>query len=332
VIVNLNQVNLLRKCLDSLRAQTLLPSEVIVVDNGSSDGSPDMVAREFPEVVLLPLAANHGFCGANNRGIERATGDYIALLNNDAEADSQWLAALTTAMDADEAVGMVAAKILVAGRPGIIDKVGHGIYFDGQNRGVGSGQPDRGQFDHAPIAWPDGCAALYRRRLFEQIGGFDEDFFAYADDAELGLRARTAGWKAVLAPAAIVHHQRGSTLGKYSAERIRLIERNRLWLAIIHFPIWLLVWNPLFYALRLAAGFWSGLRGRGEAGQVKGFRAKMKLAKTLLAADLEALLALPRVWRKRQQWRARRRWNDREVFRLLYRHRLSLAEMSHSLA
>lgn len=332
VIVNFNQVNLLRQCLASLRAQTLPPAQVIVVDNGSSDGSSSMVNREYPEVELVQLAANHGFCGANNRGIAQASGDYIALLNNDAVAAPHWLAALTAAMDASAGIGMVAAKILVAGRPGIIDKVGHGIYFDGQNRGIGSGQPDRGQFDHLPIAWPDGCAALYRRQMLDEIGGFDEDFFAYADDAELGLRARSAGWQAVLAPAAIVHHHRGVTLGKYSPTRIRLIERNRLWLAILHFPLWLLLLNPLFYALRLAAGLWFGLRGQGEAGQVKGFRAKMELARTLLAADLEALRALPRVWRKRQQWRARRRWNDREVFRLLRRHRLSLAELSQSLA
>ncbi len=332
VVVNFNHVNLLRKCMNSLRAQTLPPGQIIVVDNGSSDGSADMLRSEFPEVELLQLAENLGFCGANNRGIARARGEYIALLNNDAEAEPGWLAALTAAMDSDREIGLVAAKILVAGRPGIIDKIGHGIYFDGQNRGVGAGQPDHGQYDDLPVAWPDGCAALYRRSMLEEIGGFDEDFFAYADDAELGLRARTAGWRAVLAPAAVVQHQRGATLGKYSPARIRLIERNRVWLALIHFPLWLLLLNPLFFALRLMAGVWAGLRGQGEAGQVRGFRAKMELARTLLAADLEALRALPRVWRKRQLWRARRRWTDREVFRLLCRHRLSLAEMSQSLA
>ncbi len=333
IVVNLNRVNLLRNCLASLSRQTLPPEAIIVVDNASTDSSRDMVAREFPHVQLLPLSSNHGFCAANNRGIALARTEFIALLNNDATAEPGWLADLHAEAQSNPRVGMVASKILVAGRPGIIDKVGHGIYFDGQNRGRGSGEPDHGQYDHlTDILWPDGCAALYRRDMLTEIGGFEESFFAYADDAELGLRARSAGWLARFAPTAVVHHERGATLGKYNPARIRLIERNRLWLAALHFPLWLLLLNPVFYALRLGAGALAALRGQGEAGQVTGFQAKMELALTLLSADLEALRGLPAIWRKRRAWRARRTWSDREVFHLLRQHRLSLSELSRNLA
>ena len=333
IVVNLNRVNLLRECLASLRSQRHPNVECIVVDNGSSDGSPAMVEREFPEAKLLQLSRNFGFCAGNNAGIAIATGPYVALLNNDAVAEPQWLDALLAEVEVDPAVGMVASKILVAARPGVIDKIGHGIYWDGQNRGRGSGETDSGQYDsEREILWPDGCAALYRKSMLDQIGGFDEDFFAYADDAELGLRARSAGWRARYAPAAVVHHHRGTTLGKWNPARIRLIERNRIWLAVIHFPLWLLLLNPFFYALRLAAGLLAALSGKGEAGQVQGFRAKIELGLTLLRADLEAVLGLARIWPKRKAWRAKRKLGDREIVALLIEYRLGLSELSKNLA
>ena len=113
---------------------------------------------------------------------------------------------------------MAASKMLVWEDPRRIDKAGHLIFPDGQNRGRGTGALDQGQFDREEeVLWPDGCAAMYRKRMLDQIGGFDEDFFAYGDDAELGLRARIAGWRCCYAPHAVVRHHRGSTLGKGSA-------------------------------------------------------------------------------------------------------------------
>lgn len=333
VVVNFNRVNLLRKCLLSLRMQDMAGAEVIVVENGSNDGSAEMVETEFPEVKLVLCAQNLGFCGGNNAGFAVASGEFVALLNNDGIAEPGWLTGLVAEMAGDAGVGMVASKILVAGRDGVIDKVGHGIYWDGQNRGLGSGEVDRGQFDsEREILWPDGCAALYRKKMLDEIGGFDEDFFAYADDAELGLRGRLAGWRARYAPEAVVHHQRGATMGKWNPRRIRLIERNRVWLAFLHFPWWLLVMNPVFYLLRLVAGALASAAGEGEAGQVKGIQAKIELGLTLLKADLEALAGLGKMWPKRQAWRKKRMLNDREVFQLLKRHRMTLSELSRKLA
>ena len=174
MVVNWNRRDLLRACLLSLRAQTLRDLEVIVVDNGSQDGSPAMVLEEFPEVVVVRNSQNRGFCAANNQGIRRARGGYIALLNNDAEAEPRWLEELLTGMRAAADVGMCASKILFWEARDVIDKVGHLIYPDGQNRGRGCGERDRGQYDRTEeVLMPDGCAALYDRRVFESAGLFD---------------------------------------------------------------------------------------------------------------------------------------------------------------
>lgn len=332
IVVNFNRVNLLRACLQSLAQQDARDLEILVLDNASSDGSAAMVAGEFPGAKLIRADTNLGFCAGNNVAIAQARAPFVALLNNDAVAEPQWLSALLAETAAPD-VGMVASKIMVAGRPGVIDKIGHGIYWDGQNRGRGAGETDNGQYDQdRDILWPDGCAALYRKSMLDEIGGFDEDFFAYADDADLGLRARSCGWRASYAPAAVVRHQRGATMGKRNPRRIQLIERNRVWLAVKHFPLWLLILNPLFYLLRLIAGAAAGAAGQGEAGQVTGIRAKIELAFALLSADWEALRGIPKMWAKRRAWRVKRKLNDKEIVALLRRHQLTLAELSKNVA
>src|SRR6266852_1229532 len=213
------------------------------------DGSPEMVEREYPGIRLIRNRENRGFCAANNQGIQASRAEFIALLNNDAEAEPGWLEALRAAFEGRPDCGMAASKILVWENPDRIDKAGHLIYPDGQNRGRGSGQKDRGQFDRVEATlWPDGCAAMYRRAMLNEIGGFDEEFFAYADDAELGLRGRIAGWTCLYAPGAVVRHHRGATLGLGSARRLTLIERNRVLLVVKLFP-WNLLWLNGVYLL-----------------------------------------------------------------------------------
>src|SRR4029077_231688 len=180
--------------------------------------------------------------------------------------------------------------------PRRIDKAGHLIYPDGQNRGRGSGELDAGQYDRVEeVLWPDGCAAMYRRTMLNHIGGFDEDFFAYADDAELGLRARIAGWNCLYVPTAVVRHHRGATLGVRSARRIELIERNRVLLAVKLFPGSLLWLNGGYYLARLLAGVWGGRRGKGEASQFPGISGKLMVMMALVRGDLKALKLLPRM-------------------------------------
>lgn len=333
IVVNFNRVNLLRECLDSVAKLRGPVPELIVVDNGSTDGSAEMVQQQFPTAQLIRNRENRGFCAANNQGIALARGRWVALLNNDAVVEPGWLEALLATGNASPDIGMVASKILVYERPEMLDKAGHLIYWDGQNRGRGSGQPDTGQFDRErETLWPDGCAALYRRAMLEEIGGFDESFFAYADDAELGLRGRLLGWEAHYAPQAVVRHHRGATLGKLNPRRIELIERNRIWLVWKHFPWWLIALNPFFFALRLAASTFATLKGKGEAGQAKGIRAKIELASALLRANWQALAGLASVYRKRREWRKRRLLTDRQLVALLRRFQISLRELTENAA
>ncbi len=334
IVVNWNRRDLLREALDSLLRQDYPAEavEIIVVDNGSDDGSAELVASRYPQVRLLRNQENRGFCAANNQGIQAASASaYIALLNNDAVADPHWLSAMVELAGKHPEAGMIAAKIVVHDQPEIIDKAGHVIYWDGQNRGRGAGERDEGQYDHTEeVLWPDGCAALYRRELLAELGGFDEDFFAYADDAELGLRARLAGWTCWYAPGAVVRHRRGATLGLDNLRRIELIERNRIWLVAKLFP-WSLLWlNAIFYLARIAAGAWAATQGQGEAARFPGLAGKLRVARALLRGGLQALPLVPKMIAKRRS--LIRRMTASQILKLLWRHRICLRQLSRQAA
>ena len=252
VIVNLNGRAMLGDCLRSLWRQEYQDFEVVVVDNGSTDGSMEFLGSlSDRRLRTVALRVNRGFAAGCNAGIHAATGEYIATLNNDAQAEPGWLEALVAVLDEDSHTGMCASKILFAGDRRRIDKVGHLIYMDGLNHGRGSGEVDTGQFDRVEeVLFPDAAAALYRREMLDQIGLFDELFFAYGDDADLGLRGRIAGWMCIYVPTALVYHIHSATAGEFSALKAFLIERNRIWVAIKLFPLPLLCVSPFFTALR----------------------------------------------------------------------------------
>jgi GT2 family glycosyltransferase len=327
-VVNWNRREYLRACLESLARQVHADFEVILVDNGSSDGSAEMVRSEFGSrpgfhVSLISNATNRGFCGANNQAFASARGRFIALLNNDAEAEPDFIAALRRVFEIAPDIGMAAAKVLVHEDPRRIDKVGHLIYPDGQNRGHGTGEIDHGQYDGMrECLWPDGCAAMYRKAMLDQVGGFDEDFYMFGDDAELGLRARIAGWRCVYAPGAVVRHHRGGSLHPGSRQRIFLIERNRVLLAAKLFPWSLLVLNGYYYALRLAGGLLAAAGEKGELARFPGLWNKIKLAATILRADFAALTMLPRMLRKRRDIKRLARLTPAEIRRLILDNRI----------
>ena len=335
VVVNWNRRELLKACLESLARQSYPNYEVIIIDNGSGDGSPSLVeelAGGYPVPLKLAInQENRGFCAANNQGFALAQGEYLALLNNDAEAEPGWLGALVEACGSAEDVGMVASKILVWEDPKRIDKCGHLIFPDGQNRGRGTGQLDQGQFDRVEEAlWPDGCAALYRRAMLENIGGFDEEFFAYADDAELGLRGRIAGWRCLYTPAAVVRHHRGATLGLGSPKRLTLIERNRVLLVVKLFPLNLLWANGVYLLARIAAGLWAALRNRGELRHYPGSLGKFTAAIALLRGTWSALPMVPSMLRKRKAFRPKYKLSPSQIRSLLFHYRIPLRELSES--
>ena len=332
-VVNWNRRGYLRACLASLAGQRGASFEVIVVDNGSSDGSAEMARSEFG-VRVIANAANLGFCAANNQAFAAARGQFVALLNNDAEAAPDFLASLRQAFDTAPDVGMAAAKVLVWEDPGCahpidhIDKVGHLIYPDGQNRGRGTGEIDQGQYGRVEeCLWPDGSAAMYRKTMLDEIGGFDEDFFMFADDAELGLRARIAGWRCLFMPGAVARHHRGGSLDAGSPRRIFLIERNRVLLAAKLFPWSLLPLNPYYFALRLASGLAAAAGGKGEMARFPGLGNKLRLAGTIVRADLAALRLLPRMLRKRREVRRLAKLTPTQIRRLILNNRIPVRDL-----
>lgn len=208
VIPNLNGKKMLPVCLNSLLTQTL-PSKIIVVDNGSRDGSAEFIADKYPEIILVRHQKNKGFAGGVNAGIRLAIDknyDYVALFNNDAEADKAWLKNLVAAAEKNPKAGIITSKILDKGKRKL-DSTGDFYTAWGLPNPRGRGEIDKGQYDNElEIFGASGGASLYRVSMLNEIGLFDEDFFAYYEDVDISFRAQLAGWKILYEPAAICYH------------------------------------------------------------------------------------------------------------------------------
>jgi GT2 family glycosyltransferase len=287
VVVNWNGRAYLEKCLSSLRAQTYPAREIVLVDNGSTDGSIDFVRERFPGVQIMPLPHNVGFAAGNNCAIREARGAYIALLNNDAYAEPEWLARMVEAAEQHPAAGLVACKLLYAHDPQIINAAGLALDWAGfcwEWRGGAVDDPQESAIEEC--FGPSGAAALYRRAMLDEIGSFDEDFFAYAEDADLNWRALRAGWHCLYVPQARVYHISSATVGEGSAFKSRLLGRNKVWLLVKNVPGgryagW---WFVLIMYDLLAVGW--GLLSRRDTAAVAGRWA--------------ALRSLRAMWRKRR--------------------------------
>lgn len=267
---------------------------------------------------------NRGFASGVNQGIRSARGRIIALLNNDVVLDKRWLEEMLNGLATNPQAGMCACKILFASSPRRIDKVGHLIYGDGQNYGRGHGELDRGQYDQPEeVLSPDGAAAVYRAEALEAAGLFDEDFFAYADDADLGLRAQICGWRCLYIPSAVAYHHRSSTLGPYAPRKIFLVERNRIWLTLKLFPWWQLALTPWYAAGRYFYSLWSLAIGRGDAARAARRGSVWAVLGAVLRAQFAASAGIPKMLRKRREIHRRRRISGRELARLLRQHSIS---------
>lgn len=330
IVVNWNGREYLGECLQSLAHQSFVDFEVILVDNGSTDGSVEHVQSRFPGFArILQNPKNLGFSGGNNRGIKEARGKYIALLNNDAKADPHWLMELVRTAEADHQAGMLASKIYLQDGWKIIDNVGHLIYRDGLNRGRGRLEEDHGQFDKMEeVLFPSGCAALYRREMLEEIGLFDEDFFAYGDDTDIGLKGRLAGWKCFYIPQAIVYHRYSQSSNPYSPLKAFYVERNRVWIAVKYFPLPLLLKSPFYTLWRFFLQGYGALTGRGAAGKFSQEYSRFFLMKILVKAYFSAVRGLPWMWQKRKEMRKLTRVNQEEILSWFNRFGISAREIS----
>lgn len=268
VIPNWNGAAMLADCLRSLATQTFRDFEVIVVDNGSTDGSRDLVARDFPAVRLLALPENHGFARATNTGLRESLGEILVCLNNDVVCEPGWLAALVAALDARPEAGSVASRMLDAKRPGIVDSAGDAMALVAWN--IGRGEPDGPRFAEArEVLSACAGAAAYRRALFERVGRFDELYFAWFEDVDLGIRAQLAGMRCWYEPAAVVRHLGSATAARSTDWKLRYTVRNSMVLFFKTMPLrrvlawgWVMLAWPFLapvthgYPLRITVKAW----------------------------------------------------------------------------
>jgi GT2 family glycosyltransferase/SAM-dependent methyltransferase len=241
VIPNWNGVEHLRRCLTGLAGQTRPADVVLVVDNGSSDGSLEMLAAEFSWVEVIALPTNTGFAPAVNLGIKAVKTDLVALLNNDAVPAPSWLATLLSyETDAASDVGFLTSKIVTAdGR--FIDSAGDLLDTAGIAHQRGNGEPDVGQYDaHQEVFSACGCATLYRAEMFTDVGLFDDAFFAYYEDVDLCLRARLRSWRGTYVGTAVVQHAVSATAGSISSFKLFQGVRNSWFVVIKDVPTALL--------------------------------------------------------------------------------------------
>jgi GT2 family glycosyltransferase len=326
IIVNWNGLQYLTECLDSLAAQTFCDFEIILVDNGSQDGSIAFVQERYPSVRLIPLSENTGFARGNNVGFEAAQGDYLVTLNNDTWVDPRWLEMLVAAADADITVGMVASRICTYSDPDCLDSIGVTVCRDGMSRAAFRNRSfsELGFNGVREILLPSACAALYRKKMINEVGGFDDDFFAYCEDTDLGLRGRLAGWKAVAALEAIVLHKYSGTGGVFSPFKLYQVERNHFWAALKCFPVGMLMLLPVWTFVRYLMQAQLVLQAKGAGSQFRE-ASSTQLVLALMRALVDALRALPRMLRKRRN--VMRRLSPCEMTRLLADYRLSFRNL-----
>jgi GT2 family glycosyltransferase len=318
IIPTLNADDALEECLAALDRQTARDFEVIVIDN-SGEGR---VTHSQPRV--LRARSNLGYGAAINWGVRESHADFIAVINDDAVAEPEWLSSLLETMQSADDIGMCASLVLnaVTGR---IDSAGMLLCPDGSTKQRGQGESADAYPALEEAFFPSGSAALYRRAMLDQIGGFDEAFFLYCEDSDLGLRAQWAGWRCVYVPRARVHHRYSHSAGRASALKAYYVERNRLCLLVKNLPARMLAAVPFHTAER----YWHHLTGsQGAAAQYLQSAGVWDLVWFALKAHLAALGRLPRLLRQRQHIRRCARITAGEFLSLARRFHVSPREVA----
>jgi GT2 family glycosyltransferase len=303
IIPNWDGQQHLAGCLPALSAQTCQDFRVVLVDNGSTDGSIAWVQQNHPDTKIVALDRNYGFAAACNRGIRATSAELIITLNNDTVPGSAWLEGLLSAVEQYADVGMFASTLLLDRDPPVVDAAGIDVNRLGVAWNVARGQP-LAELPSTPheVFGPCAGAALYRRQLFEDVGLFDETFFAYLEDAELAWRARWAGWECTSLPSSTVSHIHSATGGRNLPQKYWLLGRNRLWTILRHYPrphlrryLVGIVLNELLTGLlgMMALRDPAPLRGRLSALRQwqRGTHAPIPSPRRLSAAEVFALLA-----------------------------------------
>lgn len=305
IIPNWNGAQHLPTCLDALRRQTWRDFETIVVDNNSQDTSRRLLAERYPEARVVALPENRFFAGGVNAGIAVARGDVIVLLNNDTEADENWLIELKKALDAHPEAGMAASKLRLFDRRAILHSAGDFYRRDGVPGNRGVWEEDRGQYDDDVWVFSAcGAASAYRRSLLDETGLLDEDFYGYCEDVDLAFRAQLLGHRCLFVPTAIVYHKLSATGGGPIASYY--CGRNFVNVIVKDMPSGLL------------RRHWPRLLRAQVAYVVESLRhLREPAARARLRGQFAAIRQLPAMLRKRRRIQAGRRLSDDELERML---------------
>jgi GT2 family glycosyltransferase len=306
VIVNWNGQHFINRCLSALLAQTILPHEIILVDNASSDASLDVI-RLFPSVRLLAQEKNLGFAQGNNLAIKAAApeSEWIALLNPDAFVEPHWLEALLSAARDYPAFDFFGSRLMNANDPDLLDGTGDAYYVSGLVWRIGHGKRVSTKFNEMrEIFSPCAAAAMYRRRVLLEVGGFDEDYYCYAEDVDLGFRLRLAGYRCLYVPMSVAHHVGSATTGgQHSDFSVYHGHRNLVWTYVKNMPgflFWLLL--PLQLLFNLITIVALTLRGQ---------------CRVALKSKLDAIKGLPLAWSKRKKIQNKRVAGIRSIWKVL---------------
>jgi GT2 family glycosyltransferase len=304
IVVCFNSEATLAQCLAALKAQTVQGFQTLLADNASADGAPQTAARIDSGLTLIENGANLGFAAGNNRAAERARGRWLVLLNPDAYAEPDFLAQLLAAAAARPGARCFTARQKMAQEPHRLDGLGDAMAGIGFPFRGGYGAADPGPLPLSEVFSPCGAAMMIDRDLFLSLGGFDERFFCYCEDVDLGYRLRLIGEPVVLAAEAVVLHEGSvSTGGRRSDFSVYHGVRNRVWTFVKNTPP-LLLWltAPLHIAATLA--LWARATARGHADAVE----------QGLAA---ALNGLPRMWESRRRVQSARKATSIDIARMM---------------
>src|SRR5215813_7018607 len=258
----------LTECVRSLAEQTRRDFDVVVIDNSGKRLAQARLAADCAWLHVIENESNRGFGAAVNQACSASKSPFLATLNDDAVADPRWLEQLLAAMESRPDVGLCASQVRLPGGKEL-DSAGMLICADGSSKQRGHGGAAWEYTRREEVLAPSGSAALYRRAMLDEIGGFDEDFFLYCEDTDLGLRARWAGWKCWYTPDAVVHHRYSHTAGRASILKAYYVERNRLFVLVKNFPIRNLLLAPLISIIRYGWHLAFMARGRGAAARFR---------------------------------------------------------------
>ena len=284
IIVHCKGREILDACLESVFTQTYRPFEVILIDNGSIDGSVDYAHKRYPDMKIISNPSNIGFTPAVNTGIRQSEGTYIALLNDDAAVDKDWLASLVAAAQKDEKIGSCASKQMDFFKPDFFDAAGIRMHRGGFPIGRGRNQQDKGQFaGEEEVFAAHGASGFYRRRMLEEIGMFDSDYLIYNDEIDVAFRMQLAGWKCLYVPGAVLYHMGGQTWAAHDKKRLVFFtERNRIFTILKNYPLTMLFFfSP--YLLKYEFDIWLRFFARLEIEPILARLAVFKYLARMLA-------------------------------------------------